>query len=66
MITVKEIQNAIGQLPPKELSRLRKWVLEYDAQLWDEAVAADTKVEKLDSLAQNALREHKAGKSRTL
>lgn len=66
MSTVEEIQNAVARLKPEELARFRQWFLEREADAWDRAIRKDIEAGKLDFLAEEALREHRSGKTRKL
>jgi hypothetical protein len=35
MSAVLQLEQAVSQLPPKELARFRKWFEEFDAKVWD-------------------------------
>jgi hypothetical protein len=45
---------------------LRSWFLAYEADLWDQRIEADAANGKLDWLADAALGEHRAGKTKAL
>jgi hypothetical protein len=62
MSTVSEIEQAVSQLLPQELSLFRAWFAEYDAQLWDEQFERDVAAGKLDALASEALEDLRSGR----
>jgi len=66
MTTVAEITGAVKRLPEKDLARFRKWFVGYDAAAWDRQLEADVAAGRLDALASEALREHKAGRTTSL
>jgi hypothetical protein len=66
MTTVAEIAGAVKRLPKKELARFRRWFVEYDAAAWDKQLESDVAAGKLDELAREVLREHKAGRTTPL
>ncbi|HJT78685.1 MAG TPA: hypothetical protein VJ739_15890 [Gemmataceae bacterium] len=66
MNTVEAITNAIAQLPPEEVARVRAWLAEYDERQWDEQIARDERAGRLNALAERALEEHRAGRTRPL
>jgi hypothetical protein len=66
MTTVEDIERAILQLPPAELDRFRAWFEALDAQRFDERIERDARAGKLDTMADEALAEHRAGRSREL
>jgi len=51
-MSITEIEQAITQLSPKELSRLRAWFEEFDAQEWDKQIEREAKAGKLDKIAE--------------
>jgi hypothetical protein len=66
MSTVLQLEEAVAQLPPKELARFRKWFEEFDAKLWDEQFEKDAKSGKLDKLADQAIADFRMGKFKQL
>ncbi|GAB4479840.1 MAG: hypothetical protein OHK0031_00560 [Anaerolineales bacterium] len=66
MNTVQEIQQAIFNLSPKDLSALRRWFEEFDARLWDEQLEQDAQSGKLEKIAERALEEYRAGNAKPL
>lgn len=66
MSTLEEIKNAVAHLSHEELSQFREWFHERDAEAWDRQMAADAQAGKLDFLAEEGLRELRAGKARKL
>ena len=49
-MTTTEIEQAVTQLPPQELTRFRAWFDEYYAQIWDKQIEEDAKSGRLDKL----------------
>jgi hypothetical protein len=66
MNTVETITNAIAQLPPEQVAQIRAWLAEHDEQEWDEQIACDEREGRLNALAERALAEHRAGRTRPL
>jgi hypothetical protein len=66
MTTVAEISGAVRRLPKRELARFRKWFAEYDAAVWDEQLERDVAAGRLEKLADEALRDLKAGRTTAL
>ncbi len=60
------IEGQIKELSREELAQLREWLARFDAEVWDRQFEADVKAGKLDDLAENALRHHRAGRSTKL
>ncbi|MFN0146399.1 MAG: hypothetical protein ACKVT1_07815 [Dehalococcoidia bacterium] len=61
MTTLAEIQTAVEQLKPEEIAKLSDWLEEYRAGLWDQEIEADARAGRLDHLADEAIRQHRAG-----
>jgi hypothetical protein len=66
MSTVEEIESAIRSLSLSELAVLRNWFQGFDAAVWDQQFEQDVVQGKLDSLADEALNELRAGRSSKL
>ena len=64
MSTVEQIEKAIQGLPRNEFLRLHKWIQDHFDDQWDEQVAEDAARGRLDAVAQKALAEHRAGRSK--
>ena len=62
MTTIKEIESAVAHLPLQELARFRAWFDEFVAQAWDKQIEEDVQAGKLDELADQALKDHQAGR----
>lgn len=66
MRKIEEIERQIQALSAAEFSELRDWLLDRDWRQWDAQIESDLSAGKLDSLAAEALAEHKGGKSRAI
>ena len=66
MATVETITAAIAQLPPEQVAKIRVWLDERAEAEWDTQIEQDEKEGKLDTLAERALAEYRAGRTRTL
>jgi len=66
MSVVLELEQTVSQLTPKDLARFRKWFDEFDAQMWDMQFEEDAKSGKLDTLADQAIADFRAGKYKKL
>jgi len=64
--SVEEIEKAIASLPRSELKKFRAWYEEFDSSIWDQQIEEDAKSGELDALADAAIADHKAGKSKKL
>ena len=65
-MTTEDIEKAVEALPPRELARFREWFANFEADQFDASIARDAEAGKLDAWAEEALAEHRAGKSREL
>ena len=63
---LEDIEKEISQLPPDQLREFREWYEKFDSDAWDEQIKNDASSGRLDSLADAAIAEHRAGKSRKL
>jgi len=63
---VGKIEEEVQALSPAKLAQFRAWFLEYDGAAWDRQLEQDVQAGRLDDLAEEALREHKAGKTKPL
>jgi hypothetical protein len=63
---IENIERQIEALSPEELAQFRAWFLEFDWAAWDRQLEADIQAGKLDRLAQEACRDHAAGKTTPL
>ena len=64
-MSVTEILNAVRSLGEKEKNEFLAGLGEIDFQdAWDRQIEADIKAGRLDRLAEEALAEHRAGKTR--
>jgi len=67
MSKVEELEQKVQALSPEELARFREWFLEFDwAAAWDRKLERDVRAGKLDALAEKALRDHRAGKTKPI
>ena len=63
---IEDIGRDIQQLSPEQLRQFRAWYEEFDSDNWDKQIEQDAANGKLDELANQALKEHKSGKTRKL
>ena len=59
---VKDIQEAVAQLPTDDLVSFRSRFEDFDAKIWDEQFEDDAKAGRLDALADRALADFRAGR----
>jgi hypothetical protein len=63
---VERIENEIQGLAPDELAEFRDWFLAFDWSAWDRQLERDIQAGKLDRLADEALGDHAAGKTKPI
>ena len=64
--TVEDIETEIAHLPQSQLKQFREWYEKFDSNSWDKQIEEDISSGKLDALADIALADHRAGKSKRL
>jgi len=66
MTNVEKIEQEVRRLSEQELASFRAWFSEFDAASWDRKFETDAASGRLDALADAALADHDAGRSRKL
>jgi hypothetical protein len=66
MTKVHRLEREIEELTRDELAAFRRWFQEYDSAAWDEQIEQDAAAGKLDKLAEKALADHKAGRTKAI
>ena len=66
MSTVAEIENALRALPVQDARTIADWLQDYLDEQWDRQIEQDAKSGKLDKLAEQALAQYNAGKTKPL
>jgi len=66
MTKIEALERQVRGLSTEELTEFRRWFAAFDAAVWDRQLEADAAAGKLDALADEALAEHRAGRSRKL
>jgi len=62
MDSAKEIEEAVLRLSAAELAAFREWFAEFTADAWDRQIEEDVTAGRLDSLADEALEDLRAGR----
>ena len=65
-MSVLELEQAISQLPPQELSQLATWLEEYMAAEWDKQLERDVASGKFDKIIAKVDADIDAGRSNPL
>lgn len=66
MTRLERLEQEIAELSPAELQELRAWFAAFDAKEWDRQFERDVETGALDRLAEEALADHRAGRTRPL
>ena len=66
MAKVSELANEVQQLNRDELAAFREWFRKYDSDKWDMEIEQDALAGRLDKLVNEAIEEHKAGRTKEL
>ncbi len=66
MRKIEDIEQDIEKLSKNELKSFRQWFAEYDAEAWSGQFQADVEAGNLDDLADEAIKEYRAGKASEL
>jgi len=61
MGSVKEIEEAVLRLSAAELAAFRAWFAEFNGEAWDRRIENDIAAGRLDTLADEALEDLRAG-----
>ena len=65
-MTLQLLEKSISELPPDQLSAFHEWFHDFDANKWDEQFDRDVATGRLDRLADDAIADHRTGKSTKL
>ena len=66
MARVEELAVKVQQLSRDELAAFRDWFRKYDSDEWDKEIEEDILAGRLESLADEAIADHKAGRTKEL
>lgn len=66
MGTVEDIVKAVEQLPPEKLAKFQAWYEEFAAAVFDAKLERDSLAGKFDALADQAIADFRAGRSREI
>ena len=66
MVTVKELEKAVTDLPLDKLAEFRAWFESFDAEQWDNQFEEDVKSGKLDRVAETAIKDYGKGNVKPL
>jgi hypothetical protein len=63
MTRLEALEQEVQRLAPEDYQAFRKWLADYDWQLWDEELERDVAAGKLDKLGDEALAEWRRGET---
>lgn len=67
MSKLEQIEKSVAELAPDEFEAFSLWFGRLQAERWDKQIEDDARVHgKLDQLAEEALRDHRAGRTSRL
>jgi len=66
MSKLEQIERAVSALSREELETFRAWFARYDAAAWDRQFEKDANSGSLDRLAEDAVADFRAGRTRRL
>jgi len=66
MTRVQRLEQEIKELTSSELAAFREWFQEYDAAEWDNQIERDAVAGRFDKLAEKALADHEAGRTKEI
>lgn len=61
-MSVKELERAVRQLEPCDFKEFRRWMADYDMDLWDKQIENDSAGGRLDKLINKAMGDYSAGR----
>lgn len=66
MTKLEKIEESVAALTDAELKRFAAWFADYQWERWDRQLEQDIEAGKLDKLADQALADFDAGRTRSL
>jgi hypothetical protein len=66
MTRIDELANKVQQLSRDELAVFRNWFRKYDSDEWDKEIEEDILAGRLERLSDEAIADHKAGRTKEL
>jgi len=66
MKTLEDTEKALTELPADQLAKFRAWFEEFEAARFDQRIERDAEAGRLDQLAEQAIADFRAGRSRKL
>ena len=66
MTKIEKLEREVQELSRAELAAFRDWFREYDSDEWDRQIEEDVRGGKLDALAEEAIADYKAGRTKEI
>jgi len=66
MSKLEKLEREIEELTPEERASFREWFSAFDAAVWDADLERDANSGRLDRIAEDALAEYRAGRTRPI
>ena len=66
MTAIEKLEREAQKLSREELAAFREWFRKYDSDEWDRQIENDVRSGKVDLLAEEAVAEHKAGRTKEI
>lgn len=66
MSNVEKLEREVATLSQAELAEFRRWYADFDATAWDRQLDVDVQSGALDRIADEAIADHSAGRSRPM
>ena len=65
-MSLHELESAVSQLPPSELTTFAQWFEEYLADAWDRRIEADIAAGRLDEAGRRADADFEEGRCKPI
>ena len=65
-MSIQELEQAVSGLSQEDLAAFRAWFSEFDAEAWDKQFETDVAAGRLDSIADEVLRDLREGRTTDL
>ena len=66
MTKLEKLEREIEELTPEERAAFREWFVAFDVAAWDVDFERDANSGRLDRVAEDALAEYRAGRTRPI
>jgi len=66
MTEIEKLEREVLRLSREERAAFRDWFRRYDSDEWDREIEQDIRSGKLDALAEEAIADHEAGRTKAV